>query len=55
MFKSILGLGKDIIDIATAPIEIAVDATRVVTKPLADCAKETVKAVKEGVDDLTDE
>lgn len=55
MFKSLFDLGKDIVDIATAPVEIAADITRAVTKPIADAAKEAVETVKDEVDDLTDQ
>ena len=51
MFKSLLGLGKDIVDIATAPVEVVIDVTRAVTKPIADVAKEVVEEVKEATKD----
>lgn len=51
LFKSLGSLAGDVIDIVTAPVQIAVDLTRVTTKPLADMAKEvageTNKMVKE--------
>lgn len=50
MFKSLLNLGKDIVDIATAPVEIAADLTRTVTKPAADLAKEMAQDYKEDED-----
>lgn len=46
MFGSLFGLVEDTVKIATAPIEIAVEVTRVVTKPLADVAEEIVEGVK---------
>jgi len=39
MFKSIFGLVSDVATIVTAPVEMAVDATRIITKPLAEVAK----------------
>ena len=47
MLKSLLGVVTDVVEIAAAPVEIAADVTRAVTKPVADAAKETVKGVKE--------
>ncbi len=52
MFKSIFGIVEDVVKVATAPIEIAADVTRAVTKPIADVAQEVVKDVKE---ELTDD
>lgn len=54
MFKSLLNLTKDVVEVVTAPIEIAADLARVVTKPIADTAKDCVDAVKEEVEDLTE-
>lgn len=48
----IFDLVGDIVKIAVAPLEIAVDVTRIVTKPLADVATATVKEIKEGVEEL---
>jgi 2,4-dienoyl-CoA reductase-like NADH-dependent reductase (Old Yellow Enzyme family) len=50
MFKSILDLGQDAVEIATAPVEIAVDLTRVATKPTADMVKQIKQNVKNMVD-----
>lgn len=50
IFDSILGITKDVVDVVKAPVEIAIDVTREVTKPVADAAKEIVEEVK----DLTD-
>lgn len=47
------GLLSDVIKIAVAPVQVAADLTRVVTKPLADAAEEVVKEVKETSKDLT--
>lgn len=46
MFGSLLGVVTDVVKIAAAPVEIAADLTRAVTKPIADAATETVKVVK---------
>lgn len=54
LFDSIVKLTKDITDIALAPVEIAVDITRVVTKPIADEVKEVVKDIKDEADDGKD-
>lgn len=51
MFKSIFGLVSDVATIVTAPVEMAVDATRIITKPLAEVAEEAVEAVKEELDE----
>lgn len=51
LFDSITKLTKDVAEIVTAPIEIAVDLTRQITKPIADAAKEIVEDVKEDLDD----
>jgi len=51
MFKSLVKLTEDVVDIATAPIEIGIDTVRGVTKPMAESAQEVVKEVKEMVDD----
>jgi len=47
MFDSLLKLTGDVVKIAVAPVEIAVDTARVVTKPVADVAEEIVKGVKD--------
>ena len=52
VFGSLLGIATDIVKIAAAPVEIAADLTRAVTKPIADAATETAKAVKTETKDL---
>lgn len=54
MFKSLLGLAGDLAKLTVAPIEIAVDITRIATKPLADIAEATVEDVKFVVKELTE-
>ena len=54
MFKSLFGLVDDVASIVTAPVEIAADLTRVVTKPIADLSKEGAGGIKEGVKDATE-
>lgn len=54
MFKSIFDLAGDVAKIVVAPVEIAVDLTRVVTKPLADIAEGATEEVKAAVKDLTE-
>jgi hypothetical protein len=46
MFKSLICLATDVVKIAAAPVEIAVDLTRAATKPIADAAREVVAEVK---------
>ena len=53
IFDSLIKLTEDVVTIAIAPINVTVDATRIVTKPVADLAKEVTKEVKETVEDLT--
>jgi hypothetical protein len=47
----IFGLVEDIAKIAIAPVEIAADLTRVVTKPLADMAEEVADEISDIVED----
>lgn len=54
MLKSLFGLVEDTVKIASAPVEIALDTTRVVTKPIADLAQEAVEEVKEATKDITE-
>ncbi len=44
---------EDVADIVTAPVKIAVDVTRVVTKPVADVANVVVEEVKEMTEEIT--
>jgi len=55
MFGSLLKLTKDVAEIVTAPVEIAIDAARVVTKPTADMVQDAVKDLKEATEELIDE
>jgi len=55
MFKSLTGLVTDVVKVVAAPVEIAVDATRVVTKPVADLAEEAVAEVKEITREITED
>lgn len=55
MFKSLLGIVSDVATVVTAPVEIALDVTRVVTKPIADLAEEAAAEVKEATKDITDD
>ena len=52
MFGSLLGIATDLVKVAVAPVEIAADVARVVTKPAADLAQEAVKEVKEATRDV---
>lgn len=54
MFKSLFGIVGDVAKIVVAPVEIALDVTRVVTKPVGDLAQEATKEIKQTVKDLTD-
>ncbi len=51
MFGSLLNVVKDVATIVTAPVEIALDVTSAVTKPIADTVSDAVKGIKE---ELTD-
>ncbi|WP_339733167.1 hypothetical protein [uncultured Pseudomonas sp.] len=51
MFGSLAGLVGDVLKVAVAPVSVAVDVTRAVTKPLADAATEVAKEVKEQLTD----
>ena len=48
------GILEDLVKIAAAPVKIAADLTRVVTKPVADVADFVAKETKDFVKDLTD-
>lgn len=50
MFKSWMNLATDVVKIAAAPVEIAADAARIITKPVADVAKDVVKEIKKTAD-----
>ena len=52
MFKSLLGIVEDVTKIVSAPVEIAIDVTRALTKPIADASQEVVKEVKETTKDM---
>ncbi len=54
MLRSLFGVVTDIAKIITAPVEIGLDLTRTVTKPVADVAEDLVEDVKDLVEDLTD-
>lgn len=51
MFDSLSKLVGDVVDIAVAPIEIAVDVTSALVEPVAVAAKEVVESVKDVIDD----
>ena len=51
MFDSIFGVAGDVLRVVTAPIEIAADAAKAITQPLAEAAQEVVDSVKELKDD----
>lgn len=53
LLGSTLGVAADIATVAIAPVVVAADLTRAVTKPVADAATEVVAVVSEGVRDLT--
>lgn len=53
MFGELFKLGEDLVKVAVAPVEVALDVTRVVTKPLADVATSTVETVKDLTKDIT--
>jgi hypothetical protein len=47
MLGSILGIVEDVAKIAIAPVKIAADMTRTVTKPMADAAVDAADSVEE--------
>ncbi len=51
MFESLTNLLTDVVKITTAPIELVAASARVITKPVADVAKNAVEAVKEEFED----
>jgi hypothetical protein len=52
MLDSLFGLATDVVKIAAAPVKIATDVTRAVTKPLADVATEIADEVERETRDL---
>lgn len=52
MFGSLFGVVTDVAKIALAPVAIAADLTRVVTKPVADLTEEVAKEVKQATKDV---
>ena len=52
MFGSLLGIATDLVKVAVAPVEIAADVARVITKPVADIAEEVTKEVNEATRDV---
>jgi len=46
MFGSLAGLVGDTLKIAAAPVSVALDVTRAVTKPMADAVQEIAQEVK---------
>ena len=55
MFGSLTRLVTDVVKVAVAPVEMAIDVTRVVTKPMADLAEEATAEVKDAVRDITED
>ena len=55
MLRSLFGVVTDIAKIITAPVEIGLDLTRTVTKPVAEAAEDVVESVKGAAEDLTDD
>ena len=45
LFDTLGNIAKDSIDIVSAPINVAANVTREVTKPVASCAKEIEKDI----------
>lgn len=44
--KSAIDLTTDVVRVATAPIEVAIDLTRVATKPAAELSEEVKEEIK---------
>lgn len=49
MFGALAGLVGDVAKVAAAPVSVAVDLTRAVTKPAADAAEQVAREVKQAV------
>ncbi len=54
MFKSLVNLAGDVLKTAAAPIEVAADLARVVTKSLANAAETIRDEVKGAAKDMAD-
>lgn len=50
MFGSLFGIVSDVVKVAAAPVVVAVEVTRTVTKPVADEVTKAVEVIKK---DLT--
>lgn len=50
-FNSAFGLVTDVAKIVLAPVQVAVDLTRAVTKPVADLAQDTAKELNKTLGD----
>ena len=55
MLKSLLDLTGDVVRTVAAPVGMAADAARVVTKPVADAAEEMARDVNKATKDLTED
>lgn len=55
MLDSLFGIARDVAKIATAPVSIAAEVTRTVTKPLADVAQAAADEVSEVARELRDD
>lgn len=45
-FDSVIGLTKDVFEVVTTPVEIAVDLADAIVKPMAQAAKEIKDDIK---------
>jgi len=45
LIKSTVGIVKDTVDIVSAPVAVAADVARVVTKPIADAVTEVAEEI----------
>ena len=55
MIKSLFGVVEDVVKIAVAPVSIAADLTRVVTKPVADLAQMTAEGIHDATKEITED
>ena len=55
MLKSLFGIVEDVAKIAAAPVKVAADITRTVTKPIADAAEAVADEVGAVTKDIQDE
>lgn len=51
MFRSLFNLAGDVLKVAAAPVTIAAELARTITKPVADTAEEVAKTITDVLKD----